>query len=43
MYNVTYEFCFSGATLETWTCEYTVKGPQKDYTIRNVYTRPTSF
>ncbi|KAH7417413.1 flavin-containing monooxygenase-like protein [Cadophora sp. MPI-SDFR-AT-0126] len=42
MYDVTYEFYFSGATLETWICEYTVKGPQKDYTIRNVYTRPAS-
>ncbi|PVH85758.1 hypothetical protein DL98DRAFT_568069 [Cadophora sp. DSE1049] len=42
MYDVSYEFSFSGATLETWTCEYTVKGPQKDYTIRNVYTRPAS-
>ncbi|KAH7364094.1 flavin-containing monooxygenase-like protein [Rhexocercosporidium sp. MPI-PUGE-AT-0058] len=43
MYDVSYEFYFSGATLESWTSEYTVKGPQKDYTIRNVYTRPTSI
>ncbi|KAL5321044.1 hypothetical protein ACEPPN_011854 [Leptodophora sp. 'Broadleaf-Isolate-01'] len=42
MYDVSYEFYFSGATLESWTSEYTVKGPQKDYTIRNVYTRPSS-
>ncbi|KAG4427441.1 hypothetical protein IFR05_017076 [Cadophora sp. M221] len=41
MYDVSYEFYFGGATLESWTAEYTVKGPQKDYTIRNVYTRPT--
>ncbi|CZT04718.1 related to FMO1 Flavin-containing monooxygenase [Rhynchosporium agropyri] len=40
MYDVSYTFLFSGATLSTWTSEYTVKGPQKDYTIRNVYTRP---
>ncbi|KAK0126543.1 hypothetical protein ONS95_008136 [Cadophora gregata] len=42
MYDVSYEFSFNGATLETWTSEYTVKGPQKDYTIRNVFTRPTT-
>ncbi|KAL2072666.1 hypothetical protein VTL71DRAFT_12009 [Oculimacula yallundae] len=40
MYDVSYTFLFSGATLSSWTSEYTVKGPQKDYTIRNVYTRP---
>ncbi|KAJ5032349.1 uncharacterized protein L3040_008955 [Drepanopeziza brunnea f. sp. 'multigermtubi'] len=40
MYDVSYAFSFSGATLENWSAEYTVKGPQKDYTIRNVYTRP---
>lgn len=42
MYDVTYEFYFSGATLTRWTSEYTVKGPNKDYIISNVYTRPTS-
>ncbi|KAK2628235.1 hypothetical protein QTJ16_002881 [Diplocarpon rosae] len=42
MYDVNYEFSFRGATLETWSAEYTVKGPQKDYTIRNVYTRPAA-
>ncbi|OWP07512.1 flavin-containing monooxygenase [Marssonina coronariae] len=42
MYDVNYEFTFRGATLGTWSAEYTVKGPQKDYMIRNVYTRPAA-
>lgn len=41
MYDVQYEFSFSGALLQSWSAEYTVKGPHKDYTIRNVYARPT--
>lgn len=40
LYNVTYEFSFSGTTLAKWTSRYEVKGPKKDYVIENVYTRP---
>jgi hypothetical protein len=39
LYDVEYEFYFTGATLRKWGMEYTVKGPAKDYTIRSVYTR----
>ena len=40
LYNVTYEFSFSGTALATWTSRYEVKGPKKDYVIENVYIRP---
>jgi len=40
MYNVKYEFRFKGVALESWSQEYTVNGPSKDYTIKNVYRRP---
>jgi hypothetical protein len=40
LYNVTYEFSFSGTLLKQWKSRYEVKGPKKDYVIENVYTRP---
>ncbi|CAG8974584.1 hypothetical protein HYALB_00004381 [Hymenoscyphus albidus] len=39
LYDVEYEFFFSGAGLREWSMEYTVRGPAKDYTIRSVYRR----
>ncbi|TVY36306.1 hypothetical protein LSUB1_G005863, partial [Lachnellula subtilissima] len=39
LYDVAYEFRFKGVGLEEWSLEYSVKGPQKDYTIRSVYRR----
>ncbi|KAF4627547.1 hypothetical protein G7Y89_g10602 [Cudoniella acicularis] len=39
LYDVAYEFYFKGATLESWSLEYSVKGPAKDYTIKSVYRR----
>jgi hypothetical protein len=38
-YDVQYEFKFQGAQLKEWVMAYTVKGPQKDYKLRSVYTR----
>ncbi|ROV90922.1 hypothetical protein VMCG_09967 [Cytospora schulzeri] len=38
-YNVDYEFCFKAVNLREWRLAYTVKGPQKDYTISGVYRR----
>lgn len=40
LYNVEYEFFFKGTTIGKWTSKYNVKGPKKDYTIENLYTRP---
>lgn len=40
LYNVTYEFFFEGAGLRRWKSKYEVKGPNKDYTIENEFTRP---
>lgn len=40
MYNVKYEFRFRGTYLSSWGQEYTVSGPAKDYTIKNLYKRP---
>ncbi|TVY27389.1 Flavin-containing monooxygenase FMO GS-OX-like [Lachnellula hyalina] len=39
LYDVAYAFSFKGVGLEEWSLEYSVKGPQKDYTIRSVYRR----
>lgn len=41
-YNVDYEFCFKAVNLREWRLGYTVKGPQKDYTISGVYQRKTA-
>lgn len=41
-YNVKYEFCFNAVNLKEWRLGYTVKGPQKDYTIDGLYTRKTA-
>lgn len=38
-YDVNYEFCFKAVNLRDWKLGYTVKGPQKDYSISGVYTR----
>ena len=38
-YDVRYEFRFRGANIECWTQAYSVKGPQKDYRIENIYRR----
>ncbi|KAK4226823.1 hypothetical protein QBC38DRAFT_510112 [Podospora fimiseda] len=38
-YDVKYEFHFQAVNLKDWRLGYTVKGPQKDYTIDGVYTR----
>jgi hypothetical protein len=38
-YDVQYEFKFQGVQLNEWVMAYTVKGPQKDYRLRSVYTR----
>lgn len=40
-YDVKYEFAFKAVSLKEWNIEYTVNGPQKDYTIRGTYTRQT--
>ncbi|KAK3989913.1 hypothetical protein QBC44DRAFT_265834 [Cladorrhinum sp. PSN332] len=39
-YDVNYEFHFQAVNLKDWRLGYTVKGPQKDYTIDGVYARP---
>lgn len=41
-YDVKYEFKFQAVNLREWSLAYTVKGPQKDYTIDGVYRRKTS-
>ncbi|PSR84280.1 hypothetical protein BD289DRAFT_368843 [Coniella lustricola] len=38
-YDVKYDFKFAGVNLRDWWLGYTVKGPQKDYTISGTYTR----
>lgn len=38
-YDVHYEFRFNAVNLRDWKLEYTVKGPQKDYTIDGTYRR----
>ncbi|CAD6445876.1 5993d270-f887-46f7-a901-d9cc355e06dd [Sclerotinia trifoliorum] len=38
-YDVEYEFRFKGVNVEEWKQEYSVKGPNKDYRIRNDYRR----
>lgn len=38
-YDVKYRFKFNSVNLERWSCEYTVNGPKKDYSIRGVYIR----
>lgn len=38
-YNVKYNFAFKAVNLEKWSIEYTVNGPQKDYTIYGTYGR----
>ncbi|KAI2618363.1 FAD/NAD(P)-binding domain-containing protein [Hypoxylon sp. NC1633] len=39
LYDVHYEFNFQAVNLKEWKLGYTVKGPQKDYTIDGVYRR----
>jgi len=38
-YDVEYEFRFKGVNIVEWRQEYSVKGPNKDYRIKNAYTR----
>lgn len=38
-YDVKYNFAFQAVNLKEWGIDYTVKGPQKDYTISGTYTR----
>lgn len=38
-YDVKYEFLFNAVNLREWRLAYTVKGPQKDYTIDGTYRR----
>lgn len=38
-YDVKYEFLFNAVNLKEWSLGYTVKGPQKDYTIDGMYRR----
>lgn len=38
-YDVKYEFLFKAVNLREWRLAYTVKGPQKDYTIDGTYRR----
>lgn len=38
-YDVKYEFMFNAISLREWRLAYTVKGPQKDYTIDGTYRR----
>ncbi|CAN8099726.1 unnamed protein product [Discula destructiva] len=38
-YDVHYEFKFQAVNLREWSLAYTVKGPQKDYTIDGTYRR----
>lgn len=38
-YDVEYEFKFRGVNVEEWRQEYSVKGPNKDYRIKNTYRR----
>lgn len=38
-YDVKYEFKFQAVNLREWSLAYTVKGPQKDYTIDGTYRR----
>ncbi|KAI1652606.1 hypothetical protein F4813DRAFT_304401 [Daldinia decipiens] len=39
LYDVHYEFNFKAVNLKEWKLGYTVKGPNKDYTIDGVYKR----
>jgi hypothetical protein len=39
MYDVEYDFAFKGVYLEKWSPKYTVKGPNKDYTIQSHFSR----
>ncbi|KAJ4394768.1 hypothetical protein N0V93_003988 [Gnomoniopsis smithogilvyi] len=41
-YDVKYEFKFQAVNLKEWSLAYTVKGPQKDYTIDGMYRRKAS-
>lgn len=41
-YDVKYEFKFQAVNLKEWNLAYTVKGPQKDYTIDGMYRRKIS-
>lgn len=41
-YDVKYDFKFQAVNLKEWSLAYTVKGPQKDYTIDGIYRRKTS-
>ncbi|KAJ4410605.1 hypothetical protein N0V82_009196 [Gnomoniopsis sp. IMI 355080] len=41
-YDVKYEFLFQAVNLKRWSLAYTVKGPQKDYTIDGMYERKAS-
>ncbi|KAF3762681.1 FAD/NAD(P)-binding domain-containing protein [Cryphonectria parasitica EP155] len=41
-YDVKYEFRFNAVNLRDWSLGYTVKGPQKDYTIDGKYSRKPS-
>lgn len=41
-YDVKYEFRFQAVNLTEWRLAYTVKGPQKDYTIDGIYKRKAS-
>lgn len=38
-YDVEYEFVFKGVNVQEWRQEYSVKGPNKDYSIKNTYRR----
>ncbi|KAB8299106.1 hypothetical protein EYC80_001219 [Monilinia laxa] len=38
-YDVEYEFVFKGVNIQEWKQEYSVKGPNKDYSIKNEYRR----
>jgi len=40
LYDVKYEFKFRGTLLSEWSLEYSVKGPNKDYKLKSLYTRP---
>lgn len=39
-YDPEYEFEFAGVEVREWSVGYSVKGPQKDYWIGSVFTRP---
>ncbi|PHH60881.1 hypothetical protein CDD81_1086 [Ophiocordyceps australis] len=38
-YNMAYEFVFCAVNLRSWSVQYTVSGPKKDYSIKGTYTR----